>query len=189
MSVDIIDTRAKELASFFEFQTFQNLSWYNGKLSEELSAITRPSEQQRFLIRLRYHLELMCKEDGDDIDVNTEFATLIYAIEQFFDEVKGDADNTIITDTFSMTEHQEMISQIDKMLHDLSELKVGNHVLFEELQELKQRLDLGKKNWKQLLTGKLFDMIVGGVVDKSIGGVIYESLLRTKDEFLDRILA
>jgi hypothetical protein len=185
MSSDVIDKRASEFASFFEYNTFQDLNWYNEEVLAELSPIRRASDQRYFLNRLRYHLKAMCEGSGGKSTVEQDYPNLIFVIDQLLDELNdgGEFDK----ESFSIEENHELISKIAQLQNDLSEIKAGNQVLFEELEELKQMLNLGKKNWKQLLTGKLFDMIVGETIDKATGGRIYESLLQTQEEFVNRI--
>jgi len=66
-----------------------------------------------------------------------------------------------IVDYFSKKEVKETEARIDKILEELEELSLGHEVLFEELQDLKEQLSvLNKKNWVQLMKGKLMDAYV-----------------------------
>jgi hypothetical protein len=56
--------------------------------------------------------------------------------------------------------------KIDEVLNELKTIKLGNEIIWTdvmaELNELKSHLELSKRNWRQLLTGKLAEMVIGG---------------------------
>lgn len=67
--------------------------------------------------------------------------------------------------------------KIDEIIETLKMQNVGQEVLFEELQELKELYSkLGKKNWGQILKGKLIDLAVAQVINKEIMGDIFKEL-------------
>lgn len=56
----------------------------------------------------------------------------------------------------------------------------GQEILFNELEELKSLYPkLNKKNWSQILKGKLLDMAVEKIIDMSVVKLI-------SDDFLDK---
>lgn len=75
-------------------------------------------------------------------------------------------------DTFTQNEKQQSESKLDKILKDLSEIKLGQEIIYEDLIEeinrLRELYFLGKKNWHQLLVGKCVDMVAGGVVSETV---------------------
>ncbi len=75
---------------------------------------------------------------------------------------------------------QEISSQIDELKLKLKELGVGQEVIFNELDELKELYSsLNKKNWGQLLKGKIIDLGIEQVIDKDVAEMIFKSI--TKD--------
>ncbi|HWI92433.1 MAG TPA: hypothetical protein VNT20_14230 [Flavisolibacter sp.] len=66
---------------------------------------------------------------------------------------------------FTDSEKVEMNAKIDEALEKLQNLGIGQQVIFEEIEELKEYLNLDKKNWLQLLKGKLFDLATEKAVE------------------------
>ena len=58
----------------------------------------------------------------------------------------------------------------------MTELGFGQQIIFDELDELKEHLNLGKKNWFQLLKGKLFDLTVSITLEETVIKGVYETL-------------
>lgn len=73
---------------------------------------------------------------------------------------------------FRSIEKKQANDILDKILADLNQLKVGQQItyddLFNEIQEIKDFYFLNKRNWFQLLTGKLTEMVAGGVISETI---------------------
>ena len=63
-----------------------------------------------------------------------------------------------LSNYFSKAEKEENEERIDDIYEKLEKLNLGNEIIYEELQDLKEQLGiLTKKNWIQLLKGKLID--------------------------------
>lgn len=76
---------------------------------------------------------------------------------------------------------QEMSKKLDDIVENLNKANIGNEILFDELQELKELYKtLNKKNWGQLLKGKLLDAVLSKVVDLATVSTIYEHLTQHK---------
>jgi len=74
-----------------------------------------------------------------------------------------------ITDFFSKKEVKETETRIDKIIEELEALSLGHEILYEELQDLKEQLSvLNKKNWFQLMKGKLIDASVTEISKEAI---------------------
>lgn len=51
------------------------------------------------------------------------------------------------SDTFTQEEKENAESKLDAILQDLSSLKAGQQVIFEDLNELRELYYLDNKNW------------------------------------------
>jgi len=84
------------------------------------------------------------------------------------------------TKQFSYNEEQLLNSKIDQILKDLEDLKTGQEILWtdltEELNELKELYNLGKKNWRQIFMGKLLDMVAAGVISETVSKEIAKAI-------------
>jgi hypothetical protein len=75
------------------------------------------------------------------------------------------------------SDQNEIDSRIDEIIEKLTTLGLGQEILFEELQELKELYaKLNKKNWGQIIKGKLVDLALGKIVENDTIKFIYEKL-------------
>lgn len=75
------------------------------------------------------------------------------------------------------TSPNEMQERIDEIIEQLRKLGDGQEILFDELQELKEMYSkVNKRNWAQLLKGKLIDLALGKLIDNDTLQFIYQSL-------------
>jgi len=83
-----------------------------------------------------------------------------------------------ITDYNKITESQKEINnKIDEIIETLKEQGFGQEILFNELQELKELYQkLNKKNWGQVLKGKLIDLGFAQIINQEIAESILTGL-------------
>ncbi|MFC6098360.1 hypothetical protein ACFPVY_17060 [Flavobacterium qiangtangense] len=73
----------------------------------------------------------------------------------------------------------EINHKIDEIIQELNKLGLGQEIIFDELSEMKdlyERLD--KKNWGQLLKGKLIDLGLSQAVSIEVLNLIYKELTK-----------
>lgn len=71
----------------------------------------------------------------------------------------------------------EINQKIDEIINTLTKLGLGQEILFEELVELKDLYGkINKKNWGQILKGKLIDLGLSQIINKETVGLIYKEL-------------
>lgn len=101
----------------------------------------------------------------------------IFAIDQEIDDI-----NRFYTyepkaeDEFSTEQESELHNKLNDILEKLEKQGIGQQIIFEEIEDLKNHFNLGKKNWFQLLKGKVVDLTLKKVLDKTIVQEIYNSL-------------
>jgi hypothetical protein len=77
---------------------------------------------------------------------------------------------------FTEAEKEDINSNIDKVLSRLNELQLGQEIVYNEIDELRNLLMLEKKNWRQLLKGKLVDLGLEKTLDTETLAWVYNSL-------------
>jgi hypothetical protein len=79
---------------------------------------------------------------------------------------------------FSLEEMIISSDKIDFILEEIKTLKLGQEIiwtdLMNELNELKALYSLSKRNWRQLLAGKLGEMIAAGIIGETVSKKIAE---------------
>lgn len=72
---------------------------------------------------------------------------------------------------------EELANKVDEIIEKLTKLGYGQEILFDELQEIKDMYTkLNKKNWAQLIKGKIIDLALGKVAEAATLNYIYETL-------------
>lgn len=79
-------------------------------------------------------------------------------------------------DQFSNEEESELHNKLNDILDKLKKQGFGQQIIFEEIEDLKNHFNLGKKNWFQLLKGKVVDLTLKKVLNKTIVQEIYNQL-------------
>lgn len=98
-------------------------------------------------------------------------------------------DVIINENTFTKEDKNTAEHKLDLILKEIQFLKNGQELIYEdllaEIEELKKLYFLGKKNWHQLLMGKVIEMtaseIIGETVAKNIVDIVKEQLPRLID--------
>lgn len=79
-------------------------------------------------------------------------------------------------DEFTPEEESKLHYKLNKIIEDLEKQHYGQQIIFEEIDELKNHFNLGKKNWFQLVKGKFFDLTVEKVIEKVVILEMFDSL-------------
>jgi hypothetical protein len=79
-------------------------------------------------------------------------------------------------DEFSVEEESELHNKLNNILEKIEQQGLGQQIIFEEIEDLKNHFTLGKKNWFQLLKGKVIDLTFKKVLNKTIVQEIYNQL-------------
>lgn len=101
----------------------------------------------------------------------------IFAIDQEIDDI-----NRFYTfepkpeDEFTSGQESELHNKLNDILNKLEQQGFGQQIIFDEIEDLKNHFKLGKKNWFQLLKGKVVDLTLKKVLNKTIVQEIYNQL-------------
>ncbi|MCD8416143.1 hypothetical protein LNI90_11875 [Tenacibaculum dicentrarchi] len=72
---------------------------------------------------------------------------------------------------------EKLNSKIEEIIELLTKQGFGQEILFNELQELKELYPkLNKKNWGQVLKGKLIDLGIAQVINQEVAETIFKGL-------------
>lgn len=77
---------------------------------------------------------------------------------------------------FTYEEKINLHNKINDVLENLSHIKMGQEIIFDELDTLRQHFNLDKKSWFQLLQMKLITMCSDKIIDKAIVEDVYSTL-------------
>ncbi len=164
-----------------KYSDSKNLTEFMDLLESEMLRHRKESDKLRFLSSVKNEIQNIYDKHIKECTNATNCIILkdalkcIYYINGIFYEygISSNVDQII-----SEKEKIEYSLKLDKVLEELTELKNGHELiyndLYDELQELKKMYFLGKKNWKQLLAGKTIDMVAGGVISEVVSKELIE---------------
>ena len=175
----------KEVIEFYE-HSFLNSGKYNNlkniklSLTSELYNFISDRDKLDFLKTLRNtcnadtenHMK-SCSGCGYDEVRNIALFAINQEIESI-NEVyifKTSNDNLFTTE-----EESKLHNKLNKIIKNLEKQSFGQQIIFEEIEELKNHFNLGKKTWFQLLKGKLIEITIEGALEKTIVKEIFENL-------------
>ncbi len=196
--MNVVEKEAVEYAEYKFFNeelhcTIDNLS---NHLSSKLYSIKRKKDKLFFLNILRKEVlnqKLEHEKTCTTVNCGTsqEKETGLFVIDQEIEEISQSYEyQPKYSDEFSSEKKSELHNSLNEIKERLTELGFGQQIIFDELDELKEHLNLGKKNWFQLLKGKLLDLTVSKVLEKTVIKEIYEKLsdgFENVPELIDKI--
>lgn len=121
------------------------------------------------------HLKRGCVGRGCDYEKKREIA--IFVIDQEIDEInKYYTFEPQTENKFTSKEESQLQEKLNEIIDELKKQKFGQQIIFEEIEDLKNHFNLGKKTWFQLLKGKLVEMSVENILEKTIIENIFNNL-------------
>lgn len=87
-------------------------------------------------------------------------------------------------DSFTPEEETDIHNKLNDIIEKLNKQGFGQEVIFNEIEELKNHFNLGKKNWFQLFRGKLIDLSVEKVLDETVIKEIHHYVTENFDQVL-----
>lgn len=169
---------------FFRSGDINNLEKLQSKLSDKLYNFLREKDKLFFLSVLRKQVEKQKVEhekkcNKPNCGYSEEREIGIFIIDQEIDDISKHYEYIPTQgDEFSVEEKVDLHNRINEIIERLETLGNGQEIIFNELDDLKEHFNLGKKNWFQLVKGKLFDLGIENLIAKPIIKEIYSSLIK-----------
>jgi hypothetical protein len=196
--MNIVEKEALEYAEyeFFNGEVHCTVANLTSNLSTKLYSLKRKKDKLFFLNILRkgvLNQKLEHEKTCSKVNCGTsqQKETGLFVIDQEIEEVSQSYEyQPKYTDEFSSEQKSELHNSLNEIKEKLTELGFGQQIIFDELDELKEHLNLGKKNWFQLLKGKLFDLTVSKVLKETVIKEVYEKLsegFKNLPELIDKI--
>jgi hypothetical protein len=181
--MNIVEKEAKDfIMDFYGGIKIINLENLKYKLTTKLNDFNRDKDKLDFLKILRHdsliqkeeHLA-KCKISESDFLKNRDYG--LFVIDQEIDSINEYYTYEPNTkDKFTSSEESALHSKLNDIIDMIEKQGLGQEIIFEEIESLKNHFNLGKRNWFQLLKGKLIDLTFEKVLEKTIMAKIYDTL-------------
>ncbi|ELM3651472.1 hypothetical protein RYR30_002472 [Flavobacterium psychrophilum] len=178
--MNIVEKEALEFYKYDFLNSSENLEGLKSALNSKLYSFNRDRDKLDFLkiIRDTCSIELENhKKNCNGCDYDRQRNKAIFVVEQEIESVnKYYSFEPKKEEEFTTEEESKLHSKLNKILNDLEKQNFGQQIIFEEIEELKNHFNLGKKTWFQLAKGKLFELTVDKVIDKVVCIEIFDTL-------------
>lgn len=181
--MNIIEEEAKKFSkNFYMGNNINNLENLKDKLNTKLYDFSRDRDKLDFLKILREdtmiekenHLK-ECRQVGCDFPKERDYG--LFVIDQEIDSINEYfVFEPKSKDKFSPEEEANLHNKLNEIIDKLNKQGLGQEIIYEEIESLKNHFNLGKRNWFQLLKGKVIDLALEKVLEKTIVAGIYETL-------------
>lgn len=180
--MNIIEQEAKKFfeSGFISKKIRNDLTTIKSSLESKLYDFNRQRDKLDFLKILRLeaindkeqHMKT-CSGCGYDKTIDLS----LFIIDQEVEDINNSYSFTPQdNDKFSIEEESELHEKLNTIIDKLEKQGIGQKIIFEEIEDLKNHFNLGKKNWFQLLKGKVVDLTIKKVLNKTIVEAIYNDL-------------
>jgi hypothetical protein len=87
-------------------------------------------------------------------------------------------------DAFSVNEETDLHNKLNQIIEHLKKQDLGQEILFDEIESLKNHFNLGKKTWFQLVKGKLMEVTGEKIIEATVATEILKVLSDGYNEFI-----
>lgn len=168
--MDFIKRKAKDFTDEHFLEGIASADKLVQEARNEILNIDNKSDKIKFLNlvleknNLDYLAHLKVCTNKEECPANFSYEKITYYLSQELARLGIQIDE----DTFTKEEKEATESKLDQILKELNELKLGQQIIFEELNEMRELYFLGKKKWYQLLVGKGVEMAAGGIISETL---------------------
>ena len=182
--MNIVEKEAKDFKyDFFDGELICSIDNLKDKLTSKLYNFNRDKDKLFFLNVLRKEVEKeklehekTCTHVGS-CSISEEKETGMFVIDQEIEGISNYYDfEPKKEDQFDVADRVDLHNKLNDIADKLTKLGYGQEIIFTEIDELKEQFNLGKKNWFQLLKGKLLDLTVSKTLEETVVKEVYETL-------------
>ncbi len=177
--MNLIERQAEEFSQRnLEYDSYQE---FNKSIKYELYEYSQVSHKIQFLetvmfkAKEEYNRHLSVCKALDTCPTNFYYESIIF----FMNEIRRDLSKELTKDEFNESDVLRYKTGIDEILMKLNNLEIGQQLTYDdfkdEFEEMKSLFYMPKKSWKQMLAGKLVEMVASGVISETVSKSIVES--------------
>jgi hypothetical protein len=172
--MEIVENEAVKFSKiFFEGKLINNLGNLKSLLSDKLYLFNKERDKLFFLNVLRKCIETEItkhKCNNTTCPFVDDRKIGLFLIDQEIDDISDNYQySPPVEDVFTTIERVDLHNKLNEIIDKIDKQGFGQEILYDEIEDLKENFNLGKKNWFQLLKGKILDLIVSKVIDITLG--------------------
>ena len=181
--MNIIEEEANNfIEDFYEGIKINNIENLKDKLTTKLYVFNKDKDKLDFLKILRQGSliqkeEFLNKYQAPRDDYAKDRVNGLFVIDQEIDSINEYYKyEPKAKDKFTPEEESALHTKLNDIIDKLEKQGLGQKIIYDEIESLKNHFNLGKKNWFQLLRSKVVDLTVEKVLEKTAVAAIYETL-------------
>lgn len=124
---------------------------------------------------------------GNFREVKDEFITFFWEpFHEIFDWYMYESETKTENDYFSKKKQEDLFEKLIEMETMLTKMGFGQEIIFDEINDLRKLTKkLNKKNWSEIIKGKLIDLGLSGVISVEAADKVMEMLTGSKVNLLN----
>lgn len=181
--MNVVELEAKNfIEDFYDGPEINNLENLKSTLTSKLYGFNKDRDKLDFLKVIRQGTieqkeKHMVKCKKTDCRFVQEHNIGLFVIDQEIDDINKYYDfEAPSKDRFTSQEESDLHSKLNDIIDKLHQQGLGQEIIFDEIESLKNHFNLGKKTWFQLVKGKVIDLALEKTLDETIVKDIYSTL-------------
>jgi len=182
--MDVIDQLAQEFLE--ENLDFVQSDDFIPKLKQAAEYIDAKADRIRFITGIMEGVTGWIDNHRKDCKQADCYAEGIYRkVSYFLQQELGRLGVVVDEDAFSTQERDAMHEKLEKILNELAQIKEGQGVVAQDVEDLKDLMYLGKKKWYKQYVGTVSGWVTSGVIKEATA----KPLLATMNDMLGQLSA
>ncbi len=152
------------------------------RVRAEAGEIDSKSDRVVFITSIMARLSVELEQHGvcgnPHCTVESSYNKALYFLRQELSRL----DVVVDHDPFSSVERDAVFGKLDDILNELAQIKTGQGIVAQDVEDLKNHLYLGRKKWKRLCTGTIADWVGSGIISEAVSKPLLEEMSKMLNE-------
>lgn len=111
------------------------------------------------------------------------YETTFRKVSYFLQQELARLDVVVDQDAFTSSERDSILNKLDSVLRELEQIKAGQAIIAQDVEDLKDLMYMGKKKWQRQFVGTVSDWVAAGLVSEAVA----KPMLGAMREFFNQL--
>jgi hypothetical protein len=176
--MNIIQKQTDEFIRLY-MHHYKNHRDFIDEVKDFISAYNKTAHQIESIERINRHAKIEFDKhypcpNPDNCQIDNFYENTMFFLQEEIEELES----LLEPSDFSRDSKTTTNETLQKLIEEINKLKLGQQIIYddfsEEFEELKSFYYLNRKNWAQLLAGKITTIVAGGIVNETVSKDLIE---------------